>query len=197
MPAWLRRGQRAQALTEFTLISPVLVLMFFGIVDFGRAIYIQATIDQGANEGARVGVRGEPPDYAMPSDVDVENAVRSKAQGVSLANPCPNGPIVSSQLNSIPANQGWIFITEAPAPTALESTPPVNAPGMGAAGPGQTAPTFSGSCDPVNPGGGSWPTNNSLQVTVFYNFVPLTPLISNLMAGHIILEAHAVYRTEY
>lgn len=183
--------QRGQTATEFALISPVIFLVLLIMIDFGRVIYIQATLNEAVNEGARVAVRGEPPDYAMPSDVDVETAIKQKANDVSLANPCPNGPI--SSLTSIPQNAGWIFITEAPAPTAVESSPPPNAPGLGAAGPGQTAPTFSGSCNAVNPASG----NAALQVTIYYNFAPITPLVGQLMNNHIILSAYATYRTEY
>lgn len=197
---WCRGRQGAQALTEFALIAPVLFLLFFGVIDFGRAIYVQATLNQGANEGARVAVRGEPPTYDPASDVDVLNAVKTHTQAVQLGNPCPNGPIPTS-FSTLAANQGWVFITEAPAPTSYESSPPVNAPGMGSANPNtsppQVAPTFAANCNPVNKGARNYPANNPLQVTVYYNFVPLTPLISNLMAGHIILEAHAIYRTEY
>ena len=189
-----RHRQRAQTLTEFSLVAPVLFLMFFGVVDFGRAIYVQATLNQGANEGARVAVRGEPPDYDEASDVDVLNAVKTHTQAVALGNPCPNGPIPTS-FSSLADNTGWVFVTEAPAPTVYESPAPPNAPGMGAANPhlGQVAPTFGAGCNSAVPAGNNAP----LQVTVYYNFVPLTPLISNLMAGHIILEAHAIYRTEY
>lgn len=183
--------QRAQALTEFALIAPLLLLVFFGIIDFGRLIYIQQTLNQAANEAARVAVRGEPPDYAMPSDVDVEVAAKSHAAAVALANPCPNGPIPASPVP--PPNQGWIFISEAPAPTAYEAAPAMNAPGIGAAGPGQTPPVFNAGCNPVVPAAGNPP----IQVTIYYNFVPLTPLIANVTANHIVLKAYAVYRTEY
>ena len=188
-PRWL--SQRAQTATEFALISPVIFLVIMLIVDFGRVIYIQATINQAVNEGARVAVRGEPPDYAMPSDVDVESMVKSKATDVSLANPCPNGPI--NNLNSIPKNSGWLFITEAPAPTVVEASPSPNAPGLGAAGPGQTAPAFTGSCNSVVPASG----NAALQVTIYYNFAPITPMVSRIMGDHILISAYATYRTEY
>ena len=113
MRAW--RWRRGQALAEFALISPVLFLLFFGVLDFGRAIYVQSTLNQAANEAARVAIRGEPPNYAMPSDVDVETAAKDHAVGVTLTNPCPNGPLPSS-FSTLPQNQGWILITEVPAP---------------------------------------------------------------------------------
>jgi len=69
-------------------VAPVLLLITFGIVDLGRVVYYVATLDQAANEGARTAVRGLPPDYAMPSDVDVQASVRAHAIDLSLANPC-------------------------------------------------------------------------------------------------------------
>jgi Flp pilus assembly protein TadG len=185
------RSQRSQSLTEFALVAPVLLMMIFGIVDLGRVVYFIATLNQAANEGARVAVRGLPPDYAMPSDVDVQASVRAHAIDVSLANPCANGPIPTNPIP--PANQGWLFITEAPVPVAYEASPPPNAPGLGAAGPGQTPPVFGAGCNPVVPAAGNVP----LQVTLYYNFVPLTPLIQNLVANRIVLRVYATYLTEY
>ena len=48
------RSQRSQAMTEFALIGPILLLIILLIVDFGRGIYYFVTIDNAANEGARV-----------------------------------------------------------------------------------------------------------------------------------------------
>jgi Flp pilus assembly protein TadG len=185
------RSQRSQSMTEFALVAPVLLLMIFGIVDLGRVVYFLATLNQAANEGARVAVRGLPPDWAMPSDVDVQSAVRAHAVDVSLANPCANGPIPTSPVP--PPNQGWIFITEAPVPTAYEAAPPPNAPGLGAAAPGQTPPVFAAGCNSVVPAAGNVP----LQVTLYYNFVPLTPLIREFAANRIVLRVYATYLTEY
>ena len=178
-------------MVEFALIAPVLFLMLLGIVDLGRVVYYLASLNQAANEGARVAVRGEPPDYSPPSDVDVETAVKAHASAMYLANPCPNGPIPSPAVP--PPNQGWIFITEAPAPSAYEATPPPNAPGAGAAGPGQTAPAFGAGCNPVVQAAGQ----PAIQITLYYNFVPITPFIGQLVGNRIVLHAYAVYHTEY
>ena len=51
------RGQRSQALIEFALVSPVLLLLLFGIIDIGRAIFYYDTINHAAREGARTAVR--------------------------------------------------------------------------------------------------------------------------------------------
>jgi Flp pilus assembly protein TadG len=48
------RSDRGAAAVEFALLLPLLVLLVFGMIDFGRAINAQITITQAAREGARV-----------------------------------------------------------------------------------------------------------------------------------------------
>ena len=43
-------SQRSQALIEFALVSPVLLLLLFGIVDIGRAVFYYDTVN--FNQGA-------------------------------------------------------------------------------------------------------------------------------------------------
>ena len=50
-------GQRSQALIEFALVSPVLLLLLFGVIDLGRAIFYYDTINHAAREGARTAIR--------------------------------------------------------------------------------------------------------------------------------------------
>lgn len=176
-------AQRSQALVEFAIIAPLLVVLLFGIVDFGRLIYAYVTINQAVNEGARVAVRASP---ELPSNVDVQTAVRRHAVDLTLATPCPNGPITDAPP---PPNQGWIYITQPDPPAVPEELSPSleNAPG------GQTWAFSSGGCSATNPAHGHAP----LQVTVRFNFVPFTPVIRELTANSLILTAAAVYSTEY
>ena len=51
-----RRSLRAQDLIEFALIFPVLMLLLFGIIDFGRIFHVLIAISNAAREGARYGV---------------------------------------------------------------------------------------------------------------------------------------------
>ena len=178
-----RAAQRSQAIVEFAIIAPVLVLLLFGVVDFGRAIYVYATLNQAVNEGARTAVRASA---LLPTNTDVETAVRQHAVDVSLANPCPNGPITTA---TPPPNQGWIFITEPDAGATIESLSPAlaNAPG------GQMWGNSNGTCSATNPAHDHAP----LQVTIRYNFVPFTPLIQQVTANHIVISAAATYKTEY
>jgi TadE-like protein len=178
-----RDPQRSQAIVEFCLIAPLLIVLIFAIVDFGRLIYVYATINQAVNEGARAAVRDSP---LLPTNSDVQTAVRHHAVDVSLANPCPNGPITSA---TPPSNQGWIFITEPNPPATAESLSPSlqNAPG------GQYWAAASGGCSATNAAHDHAP----LQVTIRYNFVPFTPIIQQLTANHIVVSAAATYQTEY
>ncbi len=170
-------------MAEFALVAPLLLLLLFGIVDFGRVIYIYVTLNQAVNEGARTAIRASP---QLPTNADVESAVRQHAVDVSLANPCPNGPITAT---NPPANQGWIYITEPDPPSTIETLSPTleDAPG------GQGWAFNTGSCSATNPAHDHAP----LQVTIRYNFVPFTPLIQQFIGGGLVITAAATYSTEY
>ena len=49
-----RGSERGQTLVEFALILPVMLLMLFALVDFGRAFYTWLLVTNAAREGARV-----------------------------------------------------------------------------------------------------------------------------------------------
>lgn len=176
-------AQRSQAVVEFAIIAPALLLLLFGVVDFGRVVYIYTTLNQAVNEGARTAIRASA---LLPTNGDVEAAVRQHAVDVSLANPCPNGPITNA---APPANQGWIYITEPDAGATIEPLSPAleNAPG------GQMWGNSNGTCSATNPAHDHAP----VQVTIRYNFVPFTPFIQQVTANHIVISAAATYKTEY
>ncbi|HEX8939225.1 MAG TPA: TadE family protein [Candidatus Limnocylindrales bacterium] len=66
-----RRRSRGQALLEFSLVIPVFLTLFMGIVDFGRVVWAQNSLASAAREGARFAI----------------------VHGGSLSNPCPVGPL--------------------------------------------------------------------------------------------------------
>jgi len=51
---------RGAAAVEFALLFPILLLIVFGIIDFGRALNAQITLTQAAREGARLAAVGQP-----------------------------------------------------------------------------------------------------------------------------------------
>lgn len=50
----IAREDRGAEAVEFALIVPILLLLVFGIAEFGRAYYIQTMISAGARDGVRV-----------------------------------------------------------------------------------------------------------------------------------------------
>jgi Flp pilus assembly protein TadG len=57
-PAGSKPRDRGAVAVEFAILLPVLLLVLFGIIDFGRALNAQITITQAAREGARLGAVG-------------------------------------------------------------------------------------------------------------------------------------------
>lgn len=173
--------QRSQALIEFALISPVLLLLLFGIIDIGRAVFYYDTLGHAAREGARSAVQAS---NRLPTNADVLNAVTSQLAGIPNSAPCPQGPISTA---TPPDNSAWVYVTEPAPPASVETNPPMNAPG------GEYGAAASGPCSATNPASGNTP----LQVTIRFNLILITPVIAQATADHIIITATAVFRTEY
>ena len=176
-----RSGERSQALIEFALVSPVLLLLIFGIIDIGRAVFYYDTMAHAAREGARSAVAASSP---LPTNVSVQAVVTQQLVGVPVSEPCPQGPLTGA---TPPANTAWLFVTEPNPPASVETNPPGNAPG------GEFAVPASGGCSAVNPASG----NSPLQVTLEFNLLLITPILSQVTANHIVLTAAAIFRTEY
>ena len=51
-----RQRVSGQALVEFALVLPILLLIIFGIVDAGRLIFTSNTVSNAARQGARVAI---------------------------------------------------------------------------------------------------------------------------------------------
>jgi Flp pilus assembly protein TadG len=59
--AWMSgQRDRGAAAIEFALLFPLLMLIVFGTIDFGRALNAQITLTQAAREGARLDALGQP-----------------------------------------------------------------------------------------------------------------------------------------
>lgn len=55
LPAGLRPRSRGQSMVEFALVLPILALLMFAVVDFGRAFFMYLSAASGARDGARYG----------------------------------------------------------------------------------------------------------------------------------------------
>ena len=54
----LFKTNRGQALVEFAIILPLLLLLIFGVIEFGRIFGAELTVNNSAREGARLGAIG-------------------------------------------------------------------------------------------------------------------------------------------
>lgn len=174
-------GESSQALIEFALISPVLLLLLFGIIDVGRAVFYYDTLGHAAREGARAAVQASG---TLPTNATVLAVVTQQLAGIPVSEPCPQGPISSS---TPPDNTAWVYVTEPSPPSAVETNPPMNAPG------GEYPAAATGGCSALNPASG----NAALQVTIKFNLILITPVIAQATANHIVMTVSAIFRTEY
>jgi hypothetical protein len=55
-PALVKPRQRGVSAVEFALVLPLLLVILFGIIDFGFMLYDKAMITNAAREGARAGI---------------------------------------------------------------------------------------------------------------------------------------------
>jgi Flp pilus assembly protein TadG len=51
-----RKDRRGAAAVEFALVAPVLMLLVFGMIEFGRLVMVQQVLTNASREGARVGI---------------------------------------------------------------------------------------------------------------------------------------------
>lgn len=68
----LRCREKGQALLEFAIILPLLLLLLFGIMEFGRVFSAGLIMKHSAREGVRLGVTGA-------ADSDIIQAVRASS----------------------------------------------------------------------------------------------------------------------
>lgn len=72
----IRRSSAGQSIAEFALVVPILLLLVFGIVEFGLIVKSWQVVTDAAREGARVAVVGVTPGQSADS-VDAAAAVRN------------------------------------------------------------------------------------------------------------------------
>jgi|SRR5450756_503499 len=107
------QGDHGAAAVEFALLLPVLLLVVFGIIDFGRALNAQITLTQAAQEGARLAALNEP---------NVVSRTQAAATGLSpvtvTVTSCPAGASQSADA-VVKVSYSFSFITPIGAIAAL------------------------------------------------------------------------------
>ncbi len=93
------RGEHGQALVEFALVLPLLLLVITGLLDTARAVWQESTLAYAAREGTRYAIvhgsnSAVPLGPGAPSDPAIATVVRAAAvgvPGVRVATAWPDG----------------------------------------------------------------------------------------------------------
>jgi hypothetical protein len=147
----MRRSQGAQSVVEMAVALPVLVLLFCGLLDLGRAFYYAVTVTDAARDGVRMLVTNTA--GTGPGKTAGCTAVKAAVAGLGTTPTCPT-------TGTSPGADGMLV--------------------------GISCPDTGGLCVGPSP-------NKAVTVDVYYGFALLTPVISALAPGGVIvLHGHAV-----
>ena len=96
--------ERGQALVEFALVFPVFLLLFFGVIDIGRLVYVNNAVAQAAREGSRWGAvadRTQANNYPM-NIVDQTTGLMTAVPSPSVSIACylPTDATLSNPVSS-------------------------------------------------------------------------------------------------
>jgi Flp pilus assembly protein TadG len=99
-----RAPRRGQAMVEFALVLPILVLIIFGLVDLGRAVYVNNSLAEAARDGARYGsVQARSYDAARRADVAawIEDRLEAVPNATVTVECTPASPALGCTVNDI------------------------------------------------------------------------------------------------
>jgi Flp pilus assembly protein TadG len=165
-------------MVEFALIAPVIFFLLFLLIDFGRLVYTYSAVSWSAREAARV-VSMQP---QAASDCLALQMAESTAQGFILrpdensvaGNSDPNGTGTPNADPRPAAGTGKIYIW----------------PAVATAAPADAPTHCNGSPRAISP------TVQDVAVQIKYTFLPLMPLINNIIPP-ITITTISVVHTEY
>jgi Flp pilus assembly protein TadG len=159
-------GKRGQAIVETALLFPLLCLLTLGSADLGRVFYYSIEITNASREGARTGSAYDPFNgNASATQAAVVAAVKKEAADLNLTQPTGL------------------------APSNCQSGPPyADAYYPSLANSGYIFVCFSVS-GAENDSATSGTAGQTVRVTILYTFTPITPMVENIGAGHVHVQA--------
>jgi Flp pilus assembly protein TadG len=105
----IRSRDRGAAAVEMALVTPLLLLVLFGIIDFGRMLNCQINLTEAAREGARAAAVANPPSSgtsAASSRIDL--TLPAGMTGVQKSISACSGPSADA---SVTLQYSYEFIT--------------------------------------------------------------------------------------
>ena len=187
-----RRGERArgQSLVEFALVGPLLLVLVFGCVDFGRAYFHENGLTNAAREGLRLAIlqdhlcntfNGPLGSCSTGATSSVSNETTVCQSIINEGGLIASGNWHCTEGGTLPGsgtgNNAYVEIDQFPnngsSTVACDSS----------ATPSASTPRGAG--------------NRSIEVKIDYYYRPLTPFLSALFPSSFHLQATACGRAEY
>ena len=167
------RCRAGQSLVEMAMALPLLALLTFGLLDFGRAYFFQVSVTNAAREGARVAILNI---YTGPLSLSC-----------STSNGYATCPIQTDTaiVNAVNAELTYSGI----APKSITICPPHDST-MSTAG----CPDAS---NRVSNWAAGTPTNYNVTVNVKYDYQLYTPLMQQLVGNPVTMSVSVQMRTNY
>ena len=95
-----RQAQQGAAAVEFALILPILLLVFFGMIELSLALYNKAILTNASREGARAGIVLSSPKL---TDAQIRTVVLNYTNGALISLGSTTAPTVTIE-QSTPAS---------------------------------------------------------------------------------------------
>lgn len=92
------RAHRGQALVEFALVLPLLILMFMGVFDLGRYVFADNEVTNAAREGVRTGIVNQ-------YEPDIRGRAAAQAIGIAVSTAPP-----TCDANNVPTNPTGVCV---------------------------------------------------------------------------------------
>jgi Flp pilus assembly protein TadG len=90
MSRLMRDRERGAAAVEFALVLPILIMLVFGIIEFGRGYHAKVELTGAVREGARALALGKTTGEAASATIEAAPGIDLDAADISTT-PCPAG----------------------------------------------------------------------------------------------------------
>jgi Flp pilus assembly protein TadG len=101
-------SQKGAAAVEFALLLPILLLVFFGLVELSLALYNKAVLTNASREGARAGIVLRSPPM---SDAQISDVVLAYTRDTLLSMGTAHTPAVTVLRSSTPEFPSTLNVT--------------------------------------------------------------------------------------
>ena len=166
----VRYARRAQAIVETAMVLPILMFLVMGSADLGRVFYYAVSVTNAAREAARQGTYFEP--------FSNSNAYDSYPQ------------VLAAALQDVPSDVTLTVPSVSPSHCLTGSPSSWSAYYPSQPNTGNIFICFDGYDNQATP------ATRTIQVTILYNFQPVTPMAQMIGAGTVHVEASTTMQVQ-